>query len=152
MFEVRLGAHPSVPIAADPLRLEQVFLNLLSKVDDEPDVLEIMKLALEGAGATVFTASNARGAIDLLSRSEVDVLMADIAMPGEDGYDLIRTVRALPASRAANIPATAVTACARDDERQRALAAGFQVHLPKPLNPAQLVHTVASLTGVSAGC
>ena len=120
-------------------------------VDDEADVREIMKLVLEGSGATVIAVPSAREAVDALSRVDVDVLLADIAMPEQDGYDLIRQVRGLPAARAARIPAAAVTACARDDERQRALAAGFQVHLTKPLDPSQLVHTVASLTRVSIG-
>jgi len=106
---------------------------------------------LEGSGATVIAVPSAREAVDALSRVDVDVLLADIAMPEQDGYDLIRQVRGLPAARAARIPAAAVTACARDDERQRALAAGFQVHLTKPLDPSQLVHTVASLTRVSIG-
>jgi CheY-like chemotaxis protein len=120
-------------------------------VDDEADVREIMKLVLEASGATVIAVPSARDAVDALSRVDVDVLLADIAMPEQDGYDLIRQVRGLPAVRAARIPAAAVTACARDDERQRALAAGFQVHLAKPLDPTQLVHTVASLTRVSIG-
>ena len=75
----------------------------------------------------------------------MDVLLSDIAMPGRDGYDLIRATRALPSFRAAHIPAAAVTACARDDERQRALAAGFQRHLAKPVPPEALVQIVATL-------
>jgi CheY-like chemotaxis protein len=120
-------------------------------VDDEADIREIMKLVLEGSGATVYAVSSARDAVDALSHLDVDVLLADIAMPEQDGYDLIRQVRGLPTARAARIPAAAVTACARDDERQRALAAGFQVHLAKPLDPTELVHTVASLARVGAG-
>src|SRR5207248_7485602 len=108
-------------------------------------------LVLEGSGATVYAVPSARDAVDALTHLDVDVLLADIAMPEQDGYDLIRQVRGLPTSRAAKIPAAAVTACARDDERQRALAAGFQVHLAKPLDPAELVQTVANLARVGAG-
>lgn len=121
-------------------------------VDDEADVREVMKLVLEGSGATVFAVPSACDAVKVLSGTDVDVMLADIAMPGEDGYDLIREVRAMPAGPAARIPAAAVTACAREDERQRALAAGFQVHLAKPIDPMQLVHTVASLTRGGAVC
>jgi CheY-like chemotaxis protein len=84
-------------------------------------------------------------ALKILARAQMDVLLADIAMPGQDGYDLIRATRALPWPRAARIPAAAVTACARDDERERALAAGFQRHLAKPVQPDALVQTVAGL-------
>lgn len=114
-------------------------------VDDEPDVRELMAAALEQSGATVTSVGSAADALKVLSRAEVDVLLADIAMPGQDGYDLIKATRALPSSRAARVPAAAVTACARDDERQRALAAGFQRHVPKPVQPETLVRTVATL-------
>jgi len=121
-------------------------------VDDEADVRELMLTALERAGATVTAVESARNALDVLNRADVDVLLADIAMPGQDGYDLIKAVRALPAARAAHVPAAAVTACARDDERQRALAAGFQMHVAKPLEPAALVQAVATLAQQSARC
>jgi CheY-like chemotaxis protein len=75
----------------------------------------------------------------------VDVLLSDVAMPDEDGYALIRKVRASPAPRIAAIPAAAVTAHARADERQQALSAGFQLHLAKPLELGQLARTVESL-------
>ena len=114
-------------------------------VDDEPDVRELMVAALEQSGATVTSVGSAADALKVLSKAEVDVLLADIAMPGQDGYDLIKATRALPSSRAARVPAAAVTACARDDERQRALAAGFQRHVPKPVQPETLVRTVATL-------
>jgi signal transduction histidine kinase/ActR/RegA family two-component response regulator len=113
-------------------------------VDDEPDVRELMTAALERFGAAVTSVGSARDALAVLSRRSIDVLLADLAMPGQDGYALIRDVRALPSSRAA-VPAAAVTACARDDERQRALAAGFQLHLTKPLQPEQLAQAVSAL-------
>ena len=114
-------------------------------VDDEPDTRELMTSALEMRGAIVTSASSARDAISTLTHGEFDVLLADIAMPDQDGYELIQTVRSLPAGRAANIPAAAVTACASETDRGRALAAGFQIHLAKPVPPDALARTVASL-------
>lgn len=114
-------------------------------VDDESDSREVMAHALEDCGAEVSVAENAREAIEILERSEMDVLLADIAMPEEDGYALIRQVRSSPAGRIAAIPAAAVTAHARDDERRRALAAGFHLHLAKPFEPGQLTRTVQAL-------
>jgi signal transduction histidine kinase len=114
-------------------------------VDDEPDVRELMTATLERAGATVISVDSAAAALLVVTEEDVDVLLADIAMPVQDGYDLIRAVRSLPVPRAANVRAAAVTACAREDERQRALAAGFQLHLAKPIQPGALVHVVARL-------
>lgn len=114
-------------------------------VDDESDSREVMAQALEGCGARVTLAENARDAFDILERSEVDVLLADVAMPGEDGYTLIRKIRASTAGRVAAIPAAAVTAHARDDERRLALSAGFHLHLAKPFELAQLTRTVQDL-------
>ena len=114
-------------------------------VDDEPDAREVMVSALESCGATVVSAASAREALQTLTGTgEVDLMLADIAMPGQDGYELIRAVRAMPSSLA-GIPAAAVTAHARDDERERALAAGFQMHLTKPIDPAALARAVAAL-------
>jgi len=114
-------------------------------VDDESDSREVMAHALEDSGATVSIAENARQAMEILEESEMDVLLADIAMPEEDGYALIRRIRSSPAGRIAAIPAAAVTAHARDDERRRALAAGFHLHLAKPFEPGQLTRTVQAL-------
>jgi signal transduction histidine kinase/ActR/RegA family two-component response regulator len=114
-------------------------------VDDEPDALEVMAAALEACGASVVSASSARDALDVLEQSNVDLILSDIAMPGQDGCELIRTIRALPSLRLATIPAAAVTAHARDDERERALAAGFHMHLSKPVHPAALARAVATL-------
>jgi hypothetical protein len=114
-------------------------------VDDEPDTREIMAHALEGCGATVSLAGTAGDAIGILEGQEVDVLLADIAMPGEDGYALIRRVRSSLEARIASIPAAAVTAHARDDEKREAIAAGFHLHLTKPLEPVQLARAVETL-------
>jgi CheY-like chemotaxis protein len=113
--------------------------------DDEPDAVEMMAAALQACGASVVGASSAPEAFDMLGRVEVDLLLSDIAMPGEDGCALIRRIRALPSIRLATLPAVAVTADARPEERARALAAGFQIHLSKPVQPAALARAVASL-------
>jgi two-component system, chemotaxis family, CheB/CheR fusion protein len=104
-----------------------------------------MAQALEDCGARVTLAQNARDALTILEQSEVDVLLADVAMPDEDGYALIRKVRASTAGRIATIPAAAVTAHARDDERRLALSAGFHLHLAKPIEITQLTRTVQEL-------
>ncbi len=114
-------------------------------VDDEPDALEMMTAALEACGASVVPASSAREALVMLEHVDVDLLLSDIAMPGEDGCELIRSIRAMPSNRLATLPAAAVTAHAREDERQRALAAGFLMHLSKPVQPAALARAVATL-------
>lgn len=114
-------------------------------VDDEQDSREVMAHTLEDCGASVSLAGTAREAMEILEQSEMDVLLADIAMPDEDGYSLIRQIRSSAAGRIATIPAAAVTAHARDDERRQALAAGFHLHLAKPFEPGQLTRTVQAL-------
>jgi len=114
-------------------------------VDDEQDSREVMAHTLEDCGASVSLAGNAREALAILEESEMDVLLADIAMPDQDGYSLIREIRSSGAGRIAAIPAAAVTAHARDEERRQALAAGFHMHLAKPFEPGQLTRTVQAL-------
>jgi signal transduction histidine kinase/ActR/RegA family two-component response regulator len=114
-------------------------------VDDEADTREVMVSALEMRGAVVTPARSAHDAISALGRDEFDVLLADIAMPDQDGYELIQSVRSLPTARASRIPAAAVTAFASDGDRERALAAGFQLHLAKPVQPDALACAVATL-------
>ncbi len=100
---------------------------------------------LEDHGIRVLTATSAAAALELLQREHVDVLLADVAMPEEDGYTLIRKLRALNAPRMASIPAAAVTAFACSEDEQQALQAGFQLHLAKPIDPRALVAAVARL-------
>jgi signal transduction histidine kinase/CheY-like chemotaxis protein len=119
-------------------------------VDDEADTREMMASALETCGATVLSAASARDALDALTHGDIDLLLSDIAMPGADGYELIREIRAMPSSRLSSLPAAAVTAHAREDERERALAAGFQMHLAKPIHPAALARAVAALAATAA--
>jgi signal transduction histidine kinase len=118
-------------------------------VDDDAESREVVAASLHSHGAVVQTAESVPQALNILQRERVDVLVADIAMPGEDGYALMRRLRALDA-RAASIPAAALTALARDDDRDRALEAGFQLHLVKPVDAATLVSAVASLARLNA--
>jgi CheY-like chemotaxis protein len=119
-------------------------------VDDDDDNRQVVEAHLEQQGARVLTAASASAALDVLQREHVDVLLSDIAMPGEDGYSLIRKVRALNAPRVASIPAVALTAFARNEDRQRALQAGFQLHLPKPVDTQALIVVVAKLGRATA--
>jgi CheY-like chemotaxis protein len=128
------------PLAPSALRGLRVLL-----VDDEPDAREALTGILRVHGADVEAAASAAEAIDALQRQRFDVLLADIGMPGADGYDLIRYVRGLEANSSAHVPAVAVTAFSSDLDRRRALDAGFQVHLSKPVDPAALIATVAVL-------
>jgi signal transduction histidine kinase/CheY-like chemotaxis protein len=102
-------------------------------VDDEEDARDLIETVLVQCGATVLTAASAEKALAAIEREKPDVLVCDIGMPGEDGYALIGKVRALAGGRGADLPAVALTAYARETDRQRALGAGFQVHLPKPI-------------------
>jgi len=100
---------------------------------------------LERSGATVGTASSAREALAAIAAAEPDVLVCDIGMPGENGYELIRQVRRLARGQRGAIPAVALTAYAKIEDRVTILAAGFQMYLSKPADPSELVAVVASL-------
>jgi PAS domain S-box-containing protein len=114
-------------------------------VDDEPDARETLQQILEHCNAEVRTVGSAAEAMKLLESWRPDVLLSDIGMPGEDGYDLIRRVRELPAERGGRTPAAALTAFARGEDRRRALRAGFQMHVAKPVDLQELATVVASL-------
>ena len=114
-------------------------------VDDDEESRTIVAEYLEGQRAVVVTAASARQAFDVLRQQRVDVLLADIAMPEEDGYSLIKRVRASSTPRTASIPAAALTSFARQEDRQLALQAGFHLHLSKPIDPRRLVEAVACL-------
>ena len=114
-------------------------------VDDELDTLLLVQRMLTMAGANVTLAASAAEAVDWLRREKVDVLISDISMPGEDGYSLIKRVRASTIGPNANIPAAALTAYARAQDRSSALDAGFQMHLVKPIDPHKLITIVADL-------
>ncbi|MCA1634436.1 MAG: response regulator [Acidobacteria bacterium] len=116
-------------------------------VDDEEDTRDLLRAVLEQCGSEVVTAGSATEALEALEKSKPDVLISDIGMPEEDGYALISKIRALPTECGGKVPAIALTAYARTEDRVRALVAGFQVHLPKPIEPVELVAVVASLAG-----
>jgi PAS domain S-box-containing protein len=118
-------------------------------VDDEADTRELLRVGLGQYGAEVVTAGSAREALAAVERERPAVLVSDIGMPGEDGYDLIREVRALDARGGEELPAIALTAYARAEDRQRALAAGYQFHIPKPVEMSELASAVASLMKVT---
>jgi PAS domain S-box-containing protein len=118
-------------------------------VDDEADARELFTTMLERYGAKVKAATSAGEALEYLQGSKPDVLIADIGMQGVDGYGLIRMVRALSQERGGSTPALALTAYARAQDRTRALSAGYQAHLAKPVDRAELASTVATLAGRS---
>ena len=118
-------------------------------VDDDGDSLEVFTRTLELAGAVVATAADVAKALELFVASRADVLVSDIAMPDEDGYALLRKIRAFPPREGGLIPAVALTAHSGFDDRLRALAAGFQAHVAKPVDPMELTLTVASLVNRS---
>lgn len=115
-------------------------------VDDELDARELVACLLESRGATVYLADAPTAALTLLARHTPDVMISDIAMPGEDGYALMRRVRSLNQAEKRNIPAIALTAFTRNVDRERALVAGFDVHLGKPVQPSVLMAAVVELT------
>ncbi|WP_310430199.1 PAS domain-containing protein, partial [Chamaesiphon sp. VAR_48_metabat_135_sub] len=155
IIQLTLDLTPDrAPIFIEPVEVPTQEVSSLAglqilAVDDEPDILDLMKYVLETAGAEVTITSSTKAAIAALRASEgkYDALLADIGMPEEDGLELIRQVRALAAEIGGQIPAAAITAYVSDRERQRAIDAGFQVHLAKPIYPAQLIQMVANLTG-----
>ena len=116
-------------------------------VDDDADALLLASAMLTTAGASVTTCSSVRDALDAFDRSRPDVLVSDIEMPGEDGYSLIRKVRALEDHRGGKVPAVALTAYGSTHDRMVSLNAGYSMHVPKPVDPGEFVTIVASLAG-----
>ncbi|MDQ4120940.1 MAG: PAS domain S-box protein [Acidobacteriota bacterium] len=128
--------------SAPTIRLEGINILL---VDDEPDTCLMLNVLLEGCGATVRTAASVREALEVFAASPPDVLISDIAMPEQDGYELIKRIRELPESEGGKVPAVALTAYAGSEDRKKAIKAGFQSHVPKPVNQNSLVTVLASL-------
>jgi PAS domain S-box-containing protein len=114
-------------------------------VDDDEDARDVLRAALNSYGADVTTAIGAPQALDAIASENIDVLVSDINMPGMDGYELIRRVRAMAPEQGGRIPAVALTAYARAEDRLRALQSGYQTHVPKPVEPAELEIVVATL-------
>ena len=138
------SVRPAGPDQVKPISLRDLRLLV---VDDDPDGLELAALVLINAGAEVRTASSPAAAMAVLEDWPADVLVTDLEMPGEDGAGLLRRARQMMTVRARRLPALALTAYGRSEDRVRALAAGFNLHLGKPVDPAELVLAVASLLG-----
>jgi CheY-like chemotaxis protein len=113
-------------------------------VEDEPDARDLLSFTLRVSGAEVQAVESAQQALVDLQSFQPDVLLSDIGLPTENGYDLIAKVRALPAP-VSKVPAVALTAFATEKDRQRALASGFQVHLSKPVEPSALIEAIDQL-------
>jgi PAS domain S-box-containing protein len=129
--------------AGSPRRLDSVHVLV---VDDEDDALIMVRELLESAGARVTTATSADDALELLAADTPDLLLSDIGMPNMDGFEFIRRVRQLRSS-SRDVPAAALTAYVRSEDRERAFASGFQAHLTKPIDPDELLSAVHSLAG-----
>jgi CheY-like chemotaxis protein len=114
-------------------------------VDDDDDARELLREVLAQRSAVVATASSARDALDGIDAHQPHVLVSDIAMKGQDGYELIRQVRGRPPEQGGGVPALALTAYTREEDRLRAMEAGFQMHAHKPIDPDEIVHAVATL-------
>jgi signal transduction histidine kinase/CheY-like chemotaxis protein len=144
------GAERVHPTAMYDMQFENLFslegLRILI-VDDQSDTLEMIKVVLTGCGAEVQTATSVSKAFEVLRAWRPDLLVSDIGMPGEDGFDLIGKLRALKPEEGGAIPAVALTAYARVEDRVKTLAAGYQMHVPKPVEPAELATIIASLAG-----
>ena len=114
-------------------------------VDDDVDTRELIEWVLKRVGAEVTSVGSAREALEALERDKPHLLVSDLAMPQEDGYALLRKIRALPPERGGRIPAIALTAHSLVQDRLQSLRAGFQSHVPKPVVPEELVEVVASV-------
>ena len=118
-------------------------------VEDDPETLDLLRFILGQRQAEVIAVASAAEALHALEHSLANVLVSDLSMPDKDGYDLIRSVRSLAPERGGNVPAVALSAYTRAEDRMRALAAGFSLHLPKPVDPRDLVAALARLAGLS---
>ncbi|HVY47566.1 MAG TPA: response regulator, partial [Minicystis sp.] len=144
-----LLAHPEAAAHAkfEPPRELQGLTVLL--VDDEPDTREVLTELLEGCGCAVLAAASSDEALALLDRASPKVILSDVGMPGEDGYAFIRRLRERAPERGGRIVAAALTAYAGAEDRRRALRAGYQMHIAKPVDPGELVAILANLAQLS---
>jgi CheY-like chemotaxis protein len=133
-------------LMADGLTTRLTNAHILA-VDDHEDARDLLRLILENAGARVTTASSAAEVLELLGRTNYDALIADLGMPQMDGLELIRRVRQTLPAPGNQLPAAALTAYARSEDRISAVASGFQMHLAKPVNPTELVVAIGMLIG-----
>jgi len=149
--ELHEVTSPSGPVEPDPRGDRPPDGVTVLLVDDEQDARDALRLLLQQNGMVVTTAASAREAFDLVLQLQPDILLSDIAMPGEDGLSLIRRVRLLPPGGGGLIPAAALSAYAGAADRRSALLAGFQHHVAKPVDPSRLLAVIATLSRKSAG-
>ena len=135
---------PALDVPSHVVRLDGISVLV---VDDDRDSLALTGAILEAAGATVRTSISATEGLSLFLRLRPDVLVSDVEMPGEDGYSLVRKVRAQPLEQGGQTPAIALTAYGRPQDRERCLAAGFNLHVAKPVDPGELTAHVAAVVG-----
>jgi len=145
LLESSVGTAAAVDLNQHQLAQSQQLLSGVNVllVDDDSDTLTLMTTALRKRQANVTAVSSAGEAIQAITRRRPDVLVSDIAMPDEDGYGLIEKVRRLENGDLDNIPAVAITAYAKEEDRERALSAGFQIYLAKPVELTELISVVA---------
>ncbi|UOD33544.1 PAS domain S-box protein [Massilia violaceinigra] len=137
---------PMAPLTPDILLRDLSHLNVLV-VDDEPDARDLIRRILSDCNATVRTAASAADALAEFRASPPDLLVSDLGMPDVDGFELLAQVRALGPAGGGDVPAVALTAFARSEDRLRALEAGFMAHIAKPVEPSELIATVATMAG-----
>jgi signal transduction histidine kinase/ActR/RegA family two-component response regulator len=153
VFIVRLPLLPLPPPVRpkrpEPGKMHNHFLAGLRAVlaEDDPDARELLAVTLESYGAMVRQTASAGGVIQALDEAPADLLLADICLPDQNGYDLIKKVRARATEAGGNIPAVAVTAFSKAGNQEKALAAGFQAYLPKPVEPEKLAEVIEKLLG-----
>jgi signal transduction histidine kinase len=145
VFEEPAGVHPRTFASAPEIEEARLVGLRVLVVDDEADALEMTQRVLEEYGAEVVTAASADAALAILASQSFDALISDIGMPRKDGYDFIGDVR----RSGHRLPAAALTAFARSEDRTRALLAGYQAHVTKPVEAAELLATIVSMTGRS---
>jgi CheY-like chemotaxis protein len=153
-FSIALPVRASAPIGAsvaeEAAEAPPVALDAMSVlvVEDEPDTREFLKRLLEGHGAVVATAASAEEALGRIAAERPDLLISDIGLPDVDGYELMQRMRQGLPEQGSTIPAIALTAYARPEDRTRALQAGYQTHLAKPVDSSELLMTIASFAGL----
>jgi CheY-like chemotaxis protein len=149
VHQVSGSSHGDLQVAGEPQPALTTLGDLggihVLAVDDERDALSLLAVVLESAGARVTTVSSASEALAQLAAARPDVIVADIGMPDVDGFQLIKQIRASEDPVVREVPAAALTAYARSEDRTRALRSGFDMHLAKPIDPAELVASVSML-------
>jgi signal transduction histidine kinase/ActR/RegA family two-component response regulator len=140
-----LRAHPTASDAPELQDLARLDGLRVLVVDDDAEALRLAEAILGAAGAAVVSCHDVEGALGLVTAERPDVIVSDIEMPGQDGFSLVRRLRALPRGRGGDTPAIALTAFGRTQDRVRSLAAGYTMHVPKPVDPGELTTIVASV-------